>query len=114
PVPRGTVRGELLSNYASNNGLTSTSAMLTGNVDGFVWRGRATYKNAHSFKTPTGFFPNSGYNETDFNAMLGLNKVWGYSHVNFSYFKNNIGFYEPLFNDQGDYINEEGEGFTDK
>src|SRR5690606_156676 len=66
PVPQGTIKGEAISNFAANNGLSSTSIMLNGNENGIVWRGRGTYKNAHSFKTPTGYFPNSGYNETDF------------------------------------------------
>ncbi|HWV72457.1 MAG TPA: TonB-dependent receptor [Pseudosphingobacterium sp.] len=112
PVPEGEISGELLTNYSSNNGLTSSSLMLAGNQNGIVWRGRGTYKNAYSFKTPTGYFPNSGFNETDFSGMLGLNKSWGYSHLNFSSFRNNIGFYEPSFDDHGNYINEDGELFT--
>jgi len=112
--PEGEVRGELVSNYASNNGLTGNSLMLTGNENGFVWRGRGSYKNAYSFKTPTGYFPNSGFNETDLNGMLGLNKSWGYSHLTFSSFKNNIGFYDPQFNAAGQYVNDGGIAFTDK
>jgi iron complex outermembrane receptor protein len=113
-TPNGEVRGELVSNYSTNNGLSSNSLMLTGNQDGFVWRGRGSYKNAYSFNTPTGYFPNSGFNETDLNGMLGLNKSWGYSHVTFSYFKNNIGFYDPAFNSVGQYVNDNGVAFTDK
>ncbi len=112
-VPDGTIKGEVLSNYSTNAGLTSSSAMLTGNEHGFVWRGRGTYKNAYSFKTPDYYFPNSGYNETSTEGMVGLNKKWGYSHVNVSYFKNNIGFYEPALNNEGVLVNDEGDPFTD-
>ena len=94
PAP-GSVKGEVLSNYSTNNGLSGTSLMLTGNENGFVWRGRGSYQNAYSFKTPEGYFPNSGYNNTNASGMVGLNKSWGYSHLNFSYYKNNIGFYDP-------------------
>ncbi|WP_295773187.1 TonB-dependent receptor [uncultured Mucilaginibacter sp.] len=94
PAP-GKIKGELLSNYSTNNGLTGSSLMLTGNENGFVWRGRGSYQNAYSFKTPDGYFPNSGFNNTNLSGMLGLNKSWGYSHLNFSYYKNNIGFYDP-------------------
>jgi iron complex outermembrane receptor protein len=94
-VPQsGQVKGEILSNYSTNNGLTSNSLMLTGNQNGFVWRGRGSYQSAGNFKTPDGYYINSGYNTTSFSGMLGLNKKWGYSHLNFSYFKNNIGFHE--------------------
>jgi iron complex outermembrane receptor protein len=94
PTP-GLIKGEFLSNYSTNNGQTGTSLMLTGNENGFVWRGRGSYQNAYSFKTPNGYFPNSGYNNTNISGMLGLNKSWGYSHLNFSYYKNNIGFFDP-------------------
>lgn len=113
-TPDGEVRGEVVSNYSTNNGLTSNSLMLTGNENGFVWRGRGSYKNAYSFNTPAGYFPNSGFNETDLNGMVGLNKGWGYSHLTFSYFKNNIGFYDPEFNGAGQYVNDDGIPFTDK
>ncbi len=94
-VPQsGQVKGEVLSNYSTNNGLTSNSLMLTGNQNGFVWRGRGSYQSAGNFKTPDGYYINSGYNTTSLSGMLGLNKKWGYSHLNFSYFKNNIGFHE--------------------
>ncbi|TFF40404.1 TonB-dependent receptor [Mucilaginibacter psychrotolerans] len=95
PSPaEGTVKGEVLSNYSTNSGLINTSLMLTGNENGFVWRGRGTYQNAHSYNTPAGYFQNSGFNQTDVNGMLGVNKAWGYSHLNFSYFKTNIGFFD--------------------
>ncbi|GAB2988403.1 TonB-dependent receptor [Mucilaginibacter puniceus] len=94
-VPQsGKVKGEFLSNYSTNNGLTSNSLMLTGNKNGLVWRGRGSYQNAGNFKTPDGYYINSGYNNTSLSGMLGLNKKWGYSHLNFSYLKNNIGFHE--------------------
>lgn len=111
-VPDGTIKGEVLSNYSTNGGLTSNSAMLTGNHDGFVWRGRLTYKNAYSYQTPSYYYPNSGFNETSSEAMLGLNKSWGYSHINVSYFRNNIGFYEPKVNGNGDFIDDNGNTFT--
>lgn len=111
-VPDGHIKGEVISNYASNGGLSSSSLMLTGNKDGFVWRGRGTYKNAYSFKTPTYYFPNSGFNETDFAGMVGLNKSWGYSHLNLSYFKNNIGFYDPQLNTNGEFLNQMGQPYS--
>ncbi|GAA4337378.1 TonB-dependent receptor [Mucilaginibacter gynuensis] len=109
----GQIRGEFLTNYSTNNGLTGSSLMLTGNENGFVWRGRGSYKNAYSFKTPSGYFPNSGFNETNLSGMLGLNKNWGYSHINFSYYKNNIGFFDPEPGSGYNFLKEDGEAFTD-
>ncbi|MCC8410904.1 TonB-dependent receptor [Mucilaginibacter sp. UR6-1] len=110
--PSGQIKGEFLTNYATNNGLTGTSLMLTGNEDGLVWRARGSYKNAYSFKTPDYYFPNSGFNETNISGMLGLNKQWGYSHINFSYFKNNIGFFDADPANGFNFLKEDGEPFT--
>ncbi|MDX8572235.1 TonB-dependent receptor [Elizabethkingia sp. HX QKY] len=90
----GKITGEILSSYSTNNGLSNSSLMVTGNQNGFVWRTRGSFQNAHDFKTPLGYFQNSGYNTTTNNTMVGINKKWGYSHLNFSYFDNNIGFNE--------------------
>jgi len=110
-APEGQIKGELVTNYSTNNGLTANSLMLTGNENGFVWRARGTYKNAYSFKTPTGYFPNSGFNETDLSGMVGLNKSWGYTHLNISSFKNNIGFYDPSLDANGNFVKEDGDPF---
>ncbi|WP_443937528.1 TonB-dependent receptor [Pedobacter sp. MW01-1-1] len=111
-APMGQIKGEIISNYSTNNGLTANSVMLNGNQNGFVWRARGTYKNAYSFKTPTEYYPNSGFNETDLSGMIGLNKSWGYSHLNVSNFRNNIGFYEPNFDVDGNFVDEDGNPFT--
>jgi iron complex outermembrane receptor protein len=113
PAPEGTLQGEFLTNYATNSGLTGSSLMLQGNENGFVYRARGTYKNAHAYQTPTGYVPNSGFNETDFNAQLGFNKAWGYAHLDLSSFRTNIGFYEPAVNSSGEFIDDEGNIFTE-
>ncbi|GGC54578.1 TonB-dependent receptor [Pedobacter quisquiliarum] len=108
PAPDGTIRGEFLSNYATNNGLSGTSLMLQGNNKGLVYRARGSYRNAYSYKTATEYVPNSGFNETSFEGQIGLNKNWGYAHLDASSFRNNIGFYEPGRNDAGLLVNENG------
>jgi iron complex outermembrane receptor protein len=108
PAPDGTIRGEFLSNYATNNGLSGTSLMLQGNNKGLVYRARGSYRNAYSYKTATEYVPNSGFNETSFEGQIGLNKNWGYAHLDASSFRNNIGFYEPARNDDGLLVNEDG------
>jgi iron complex outermembrane receptor protein len=107
-VSDGIFKGEILTNYSTNGGLSSNSLMLTGNANGFVWRSRGSYKSAYSFKTPDYYYPNSGYKETSAEAMIGFNKSWGYSHLNVSYFKNDIGFYDPVVNVQGDFLDQSG------
>lgn len=108
PAP-GVHNGEFTSAYSTNNGLSASSLMLQGNENGFVYRGRASYKNAYGFGYKGATVPNSGFNELNFNGMLGLNKSWGYSHLTFSRFHTNIGLVENGPDDQGNYLNEDGE-----
>jgi len=108
PVPEGTLKGEFLTNYSTNDGLSGNSLMFQGNENGFVYKARASYKNAHAYKTPTEYVPNSGFNETNFEGQIGLNKKWGYAHLDVSSYRNNIGFYEPMRNDAGQLVDEDG------
>ena len=112
PPSTGQTRGEILSNYATNNGLTGSSLMLEGNSNGFVWQGRGTYKNAFSFYTPGARIPNTGLNETNFNTLLGLNKTWGFAHLSLSSFNQKLGLPDFEQNPSGEYENPEGAVFT--
>lgn len=112
PAP-GIHQGEFTSNYSTNNGLTASSLMMQGNDNGFVYRGRASYKSAYGFAFKNAVVPNSGLNEFNLNGMIGLNKSWGYSHLTFSRFNTNIGLVEEGPNEDGDFINEEGEVVKD-
>ena len=112
PPSAGQVRGEVLSNYATNNGLSGTSAMLQGNNNGVVWQGRGTYKSAFGFNTPEGRIPNSGFNEKNFGGMIGLNKPWGYTHLNASAFTQKLGLPDFEKNADGEYEDEEGQVLT--
>ncbi len=96
PIPAsiGTQHGEISSDFSSNNKLSANSLMAEGNHNGFTWRMRGTYKNAASFQTPSEHVYNSGFNETNYNAMLGLNKKWGFSHLHFSKYNAFLGAVE--------------------
>lgn len=114
PSPEGQIKGELLSTYQSNNGLSGSSVMLQGNSNGFVWRARGSVKSAYSYNAPGGRIANTGFNERNFSGQLGLNKKWGYAHLNLSSFKNNIGLPDFSRNDDGQFEDENGEILTDK
>lgn len=114
PSPEGQIRGELLSSYQSNNGLSGSSAMLQGNSNGFIWRARGSVKSAYSYNAPGGRIANTGFNETNFSGQLGLNKKWGYAHLNLSSFKNNIGLPDFSRNADGKFEDENGEILSDK
>jgi iron complex outermembrane receptor protein len=113
PSPGGRVQGELLTTYHSNNGLTGTSAMIQGNTNGLVWRARGSYKNAFSYDAPGGRIANTGYNESSFSGQIGLNKKWGYAHLNASSFINNIGLPDFSRNENGQFEDENSNILSD-
>ena len=110
PIPSsGTIKGDVVSNFSTNNMLTANSLMLEGNHNCFVWGARATYKSAASFKTPDYYVYNSGFNETNYSAMLGLHKKWGFTHLHFSRFNMYVGAVEGARDSAThQFINSEG------
>ena len=104
----GDFNGNFTTNYASNNGLSASSLMLQGNTNGLVYRGRVSYKNAYGFGYAGQTVPNSGFNEINTSGMVGLNKAWGYTHLNLSRFNTNIGLVEEGPDAEGNFIDEDG------
>ncbi len=87
PVPIGALKGNLLANYQSNNGLCEGSFSLNGNNNGFIWGGRISHKQATDYQNNhDGRVYGTALDETDADGYVGLNKQWGYSHLNFSVF----------------------------
>ncbi|HUM48091.1 MAG TPA: TonB-dependent receptor, partial [Chitinophagales bacterium] len=85
PVAEGKITADLLANYQTNNGLIGYSGAIAGNEKGFVWLGRVSGKMAHSYQNKyDGYVFNSGFKEMAGSGYVGLNKKWGYSHLNFS------------------------------
>jgi iron complex outermembrane recepter protein len=87
PVPDGTIKGHIMTNYQTNNGLYAASATLAGNTNGLIWGGVASHKQATNYQDKyDGRVYGTAFNETDLSGYVGLNKQWGYSHLNFSLF----------------------------
>ncbi len=87
PVPEGTIKGEVVSDYQTNNGLFGLSGAAAGNSNGLIWGSRVSHKQATNYQDPVdGRVYGTAFNETDANAYIGLNKEWGYSHLSFSLF----------------------------
>ena len=94
-LPEGKIKGSVLSNYQTNNGLAAFSVNLAGNNKGITWDVRYTNKNAHSYQNKNdGYVWNSGYGENDLKATVGINRKWGYSRVTLSTFDMKLGIVE--------------------
>ncbi|MBI3502252.1 MAG: TonB-dependent receptor [Bacteroidetes bacterium] len=87
PVPDGIIKGSALGIYGTNNKEAGGSFNLDGNNHGFIWGFRGSHKQATNYQNNyDGRVSGTKFNENDFNGYIGLNKAWGYSHLNFSLF----------------------------
>jgi len=87
PAPDGKTIGNVTSEYQGNNGLIGLSAMLSGNKKGFYWSARLSDKQAKDYRDKIdGSVYGTNFRETDASASLGINRKWGYSHLDFSLF----------------------------
>lgn len=95
PAAEGTIKGNFLTNYQSNNGLFGLNANIAGNNDGINWNLYGTLKSSGNYKNRyDGKVLNSSYNEKNTGGYIGINKRWGYSHLILSTFNQNVGLVE--------------------
>ncbi len=92
PVAEGTMKGNLLANYQTNNANIGLHANLAGNKNGFNWNAYFSSKSAKDYSNKfDGKVYNSRFNETNFGGYIGYNGGWGYSHLIISRFSQNLG-----------------------
>ena len=97
PIAEGHITGRATANYQTNNQQQGYSFENAGNLHGFNWLARGTRKVAGNYQNRyDGRVFNSGFTEWDANGYLGLNKNWGYSHLTFSTFNQNLGLVEGV------------------
>jgi iron complex outermembrane receptor protein len=105
PVPEGTLKGNIVSNYQTNNRLRGIGANIAGNENGFNWNAYGSLKAAADYKNKYDHRVfNSKFNEKNFGGYLGYNGNWGYSHILLSNFHQNPGIVEGDRNDNGQFI----------
>ena len=86
-APMGTVRGNISTEYQTNNGLFDYSLNAAGNQKGLVWDVRFSDKYAHAYRNSVNHWvANSGFSERAASGMVGLNRNWGYSRLKLSYY----------------------------
>jgi iron complex outermembrane receptor protein len=105
PVANGATRGNIFTNYQSNNNLQGYHFDLAGNKNGFVWGVNATSKKAGDYKNKyDGYVYNSKYNELNGGGFLGIEKDWGYSHLIINKFTQKLGMIEGERNEWGAFL----------
>ena len=108
PVAEGAIRGNVFSNYQSNNKLQGYHFDLAGNKKGFVWGVNASSKKASDYQNKyDGYVYNSKFNELDAGAYAGIEKDWGYSHFFVSQFNQKLGMIEGSRDFQGNFTKDQ-------
>lgn len=91
PAPEGTIQGNILANYQTNNRLYGLSASISSNQNGLQWMGRISHKNAGNYQNAfDGKVYGSAFRELNASAMVGLNRKWGYSKIYISNFHQKV------------------------
>jgi len=95
PVAEGAVRGNVFSNYQTNNQLKGLHADIAGNKKGLVWGVNGSFKEANEYQNKyDGYVPNSNFKELNGGAYMGVEKDWGYTHFFVTQFNQNLGMIE--------------------
>ncbi len=86
PFPEsGTILGDVLTEYHTNNGYLGTSLHIAGNNNGFVWDFRGSGEEAHAYSNPKdGYVWGTAWNQVNGRLRLGVNRSWGYSRLTLS------------------------------
>jgi iron complex outermembrane receptor protein len=80
PVSEGVIKGNVFSNYQSNNRMMGNHFDLAGNKKGFIWGINYSAKNAGDYKNKyDGNVFNSRFLERNGGGYIGIEKNWGYS-----------------------------------
>lgn len=113
PVAEGAIRGNVFSNYQSNNKLQGYHIDLAGNNKGFVWGINGSSKRASDYQNKyDGYVYNSKFNELNGGAYVGIEKDWGYSHFFVSQFNQKLGMIEGERDDEGRFIKPTSNNFA--
>jgi len=87
-LPAGQMKGEILFNYQTSNGLINNMVHLAGtSLTGISWSARIDNTMAHAYQDPyDGYALNSQFSNFNADGTIGIHKKWGYSQLHASYF----------------------------
>ncbi|HEX9514011.1 MAG TPA: TonB-dependent receptor [Puia sp.] len=87
PLPEGQMKGDILFNYQTNNGLINNMAHLSGTKNGIAWSARIDNIMAHAYQNPQdGYVLNSQFSNFNMDGTIGLHRKWGYTQLHAGYF----------------------------
>jgi len=106
PLPAGQIKGKVLFNYQTNNGLMNNMFELAGtSMSGISWSARIDNTMAHAYQDPyDGYVLNSQFSNFNADGTIGIHKKWGYSQFHASYFYMNTGIVDGTRDSVGNQL----------
>ncbi len=112
PAPEGSIKGNIISEYQSNNRLRGVGGNIGGTKNGFNWNGYGSFKGAQDYSNAyDGRVFNSKFYNANFGGMLGVTKSWGHSYLLVSNFNQHVGITEGARDSAtGAFTKDNGDG----
>jgi iron complex outermembrane receptor protein len=104
-LPEGEIKGDVLMNYQTNNGLINTAGHVAGNINGITFSARVDNTMAHAYKDKAdGYVLNSQFNNFNTDETIGIHKKWGFSQLHYSHFELRTGIVEGAKDSSGAFL----------
>jgi iron complex outermembrane receptor protein len=109
PVAEGVTKGNVFTNYQSNNGLFGRHIDVASNKKGLFWGVNTSMKDAGDYQNKyDGYVFNSRFNERSGSAYVGVDKKWGSTQFTYSNFYQHLGIVEGDRDETGAFIQTNG------
>ena len=109
PVAEGVSKGNIFTNYQSNNGLFGRHIDFASNKKGLFWGVNTSMKDAGDYHNKyDGDVFNSRFNERSGSAYIGVDRKWGSTQFTYSNFYQNLGIVEGERDETGAFIQTGG------
>ncbi|MBA3828958.1 MAG: TonB-dependent receptor [Taibaiella sp.] len=96
-MPEGRIKGDILYNYQTNNGLMNTAGHVAGNINGIAFSARIDNTMAHAYRNNNdAYVLNSQFSNFNTDGTIGIHRKWGFSQLHFSYFNLQTGIVEGV------------------
>jgi iron complex outermembrane receptor protein len=113
PVAPNTIKGNVSTNYQTNNRLSTFNVNIGGNKKGINWNFYTSNKAGGDYKNKyDGRVFNSKFTENNLGGYVGYNGKWGFSHILLSSFNLKAGLIEGERDSAGFFVKKLPNGLT--
>ena len=106
-MAEGDIKGDILYNYQTNNGLMNAAGHIAGNIKGISFSARIDNIMAHAYQNKRdGYVFNSQFSNFNTDGTIGIHRKWGFSQLHYSYFELRTGIAEGAKDEDGHFLKQ--------